>query len=140
MEASNHGCLPENYMDNNPQPQQQWRVEHKPFDDSLQNHPIFRSHIFNKISLPTLESESTYEHRLNFKYIGVQIVQIVTSNLAAANIYYRKKVNININTMKFSHLILARVHSTLNPTENSRLDHQFLNRISFFKTFARTSY
>ena len=118
-----HGHL-DNENDNddgNLRPHQQRRFELEPYEEHLAIHPIFRSHRFNEISLATLESDTASEHRLNFKYIDVQIIRIITSNVAAANVYSRKRPNVNQNTLKFSRLILAKIHSTLLPTENTKL-------------------
>ena len=108
-------------VDDNPRPQQQRRVEFAPYDEHLLMHPIFRSSLFKEISLATLESESASQNRLNFKYMDVQIIRIITSSAAAANVYSRKRPNLNQNSMKFSRLILAKIHSTVHPSENAKL-------------------
>lgn len=107
--------------DVNPRPNRQRRVELEPYEEQLSLHPIFRSHLFDEISLATLESDGASQHRLTFKYIDVQIIRIITSSAAAANVYSRKRPNANQNTMKFSRLILAKVHSTINPSDNAKL-------------------
>ena len=94
--------------DINPRPNRQRRVELESYEEQLSLHPIFRSHLFDEISLTTLESDGASQHRLTFKYIDVKIIRIITSSAAAANVYSRKRPNLNQNTMKFSRLILPR--------------------------------
>ena len=108
-------------LDDNPRPQQERRVDLEPYEDQLTSHPIFTSNLFNEISLATLESDNASQNRFTFKYIDVQIIRIITSNAAAANVYSRKRQNINQNTMNFSRLILGKIHSTSNLSENSKL-------------------
>ena len=107
--------------DSNPRPTQQRRLELEPFKEQLAIHLIFRQHLFKKISLSTLESDTANDNRLSFKYIDVQLIRVITSSIATANMYVRKRTNTCQNTMKFSRLFLAKVHSTLYPSENSKL-------------------
>ena len=107
--------------DINPRPNRQRRVELESYEEQLSLHPIFRSHLFDEISLTTLESDGASQHRLTFKYIDVHRIRIITSSAAAVNVYSRKRPNVNQNIMKFSCLILAKVHSITNPSDNAKL-------------------
>ena len=101
---------------------QQRRMTLQPFDDHLQNHPIFTHPNFEEVSLSVLKSEDAIRHRLNFKYIDVQLIRLITSNQCGASVYSKRRLNIvHQNSMKFTRLILARVVSSLHPDENIQL-------------------
>jgi hypothetical protein len=102
--------------------QQRRRLILQPFDDQLSTHVIFTNPRFKEISLSTLESEDAIQNQLNFKYIDLQILRIITSSQTGANVYSSRKRNSNQqNSMKFSRLILARIHSVHFSEDNSRL-------------------
>lgn len=107
--------------DINPRPYQNQRMmtSMTPFDNQLSNHVLFTNPRFNEISLSTLESENAIRNKLNFKYIDLQLIRLITSNESSANVYSKKKGQGQLSTMKFTRLILARVCSSLD--DNSRL-------------------
>ena len=107
--------------DINPRPYQNQRMmtSMTPFDNQLSNHVLFTNPRFNEISLSTLESENAIRNKLNFKYIDLQLIRLITSNESSANVYSKKKGQGQLSTMKFTRLILARVCS--NSDDNSRL-------------------
>ena len=107
--------------DINPNPAQMVRVEMLPFDEQLANHVLFTSPNFSEVSLTVLKSDDEIRNRLNFKFIDLQILRIITSNQAAANVYFRKRNISNNTTVKFTRLILCRVHSTNSPEDNGKL-------------------
>ena len=108
-------------QDQNPNPSQVARREIMPFDAQLNNHVLFSSVKFSEVSLTVLKSDDAIRNRLNFKYIDLQILRIITSNQAAANVYSRKRSISNTTTIKFTRLILCRVHSTDSPEDNTKL-------------------
>ena len=67
--------------------QQRRRLILQPFDDQLSNHVIFTNPRFKEISLSTLKNEDAIQNQLNFKYIDLQILRIITSSQAGANVY-----------------------------------------------------
>ena len=68
--------------------------------------------------LSVLQYESAIDNNPNFNYIDLKIILIITSDQVGANVYYWNKKNENQNTMKFSHLVLYKVHSTINKYDN----------------------
>ena len=107
--------------DINPNPAQMVRVEMLPFDEQLANHVLFTSPNFSEVSLTVLKADDAIRNRLNFKFIDLQLLRIITSNQSAANVYSRKRTNNNNMTIKFSRLILCRVHSLNSPEDNGKL-------------------
>ena len=108
--------------DINPRPNQSQRMMTEnmtPFDNQLSNHVLFTNRRFNEISLSILESENAICNKLNFKYIDLQLIRLITSNESSANVYSKKKGQGQVSTMKFTRLILARVCSKSD--DNSRL-------------------
>ena len=75
--------------DTNPRPTQNRRLmpNMTPFDNQLTNHVIFTSPRFKEISLFILESDNAIRNKLNFKYIDLQLIQLITSNKSSANVY-----------------------------------------------------
>ena len=73
-------------QDQNPNPSQVARREMMPFDAQLNNHVLFSGVKFTEVSLTVLKSDDAIRSRLNFKYIDLQILRIITSNQAAANV------------------------------------------------------
>eukprot|EP00957_Ditylum_brightwellii_P194957 14853194-Ditylum_brightwellii.AAC.1 len=68
-----------------------------------------------------LEANNAVHQQLMFKYIVLQIIQIITvCPKSTANTYICRANTMN-NDVKFSCLILCKVHSVLHPDENSRL-------------------
>ena len=67
-----------------------------------------------------LEPDDTINHNVNFKYIDLQILRIITSVQSGANAYSWKSNN-NQSTLKFSRLIPAKVCTKSNIKENSEL-------------------
>lgn len=111
----------DNNQGNGQPPTQQIRSSLQPFDSQLLNHIIFRSPNFTEVSLSILKSDNAIENRLNFKYIDLQILRLITSSQAGANVYSRKRIQTSSNSMKFSRLILCRVHSQRYPEDNHQL-------------------
>ena len=79
--------------DINPRPNQIRRSmpNMTPFDNQLSNHVLFTNRRFNEISLSILESENAICNKLNFKYIDLQLIRLITSNESSANVYSKKK-------------------------------------------------
>jgi hypothetical protein len=111
----------DNGQGNGQPPTQQIRSSLQPFDSQLSNHIIFRSPNFSEVSLSILKSDNAIENRLNFKYMDLQILRLITSSQAGANVYSRKRIQTSSNSMKFSRLILCRVHSQRYPEDNHQL-------------------
>ncbi len=108
--------------DGNGQPPRQIRrTVLQPFDTSLSNHILFRNVNFSEVSLSTLKSDDAIQHRLNFKYIDLQILRIITSSQSGANVYSRKRVQTSSNSMRLSRIILCRVYSQLYLEDNNKL-------------------
>ena len=97
-------------LNNQPSPQQR-RITFKAFDSQLHNHVIFNNPHFSKVSLSALEGQNSIEKNFNFKFIDLQVLQIITSNQSGANVYSSKRNNTNQSTMKFNRLILSIFHS-----------------------------
>ena len=79
--------------DTNPRPTQNRRLmpNMTPFDNQLTNHVIFTSPQFKEISLSILESDNAIRNKLNFKYVDLQLIRLITSNESSANVYSEKK-------------------------------------------------
>ena len=105
--------------------QQQQRARHvlSPFDNAERNHSVFRSPRYSAISLETLTQEDAIEHKLNFKYLDLQLLRIVTPSVqsgAGANVYYRRQQQ--NATVRFIRIFLCRViSSTTNVQDSSKL-------------------
>ena len=66
-------------LNNRPSPQlRQIMINH--FDSQLHNNVIFNNPSFSEISLSALEGQHYVENNLNFKFINLKILQIITSN------------------------------------------------------------
>ena len=111
----------DNGQGNGQPPTQQIRFSLQPFDSQLLNHIIFRSPNFTEVSLSIQKSDNAIENMLNCKYIDLQILHLITSTQAGANVYLRKIIQTSSNSMKFSRLILCRVHSQRYPEDNHQL-------------------
>ena len=81
-----------NLNDLNPRPNQRQRVIMEPFDSFLSNNILFTNPLFEEISLQELEHDDAMSKRLNFKYIDLLILRIITSSQLTANVYSRKKI------------------------------------------------
>ena len=90
-----------------------------PFNNQLSTHVLFTNPQFKEISLSIIESDKAIQNKLNFKYIDLQLIWLITSNESSANVYSEKKGQGQQSTTKFTRLILARVCS--NSDENSWL-------------------
>ena len=109
-------------VDLNPRPNQRQRTVFEPFDSLLTSHLIFTHPLFNEISLGALEHDKAIENNLNFKYIDLMILRLITSSQVSANVYSKKKGQaMNHNQMKFSRLILCKVVSSYTEEENARV-------------------
>ena len=87
----------------------------------MRNHVIFANPCYLEISLSVIELENAIQNKLNFKYIGLQVIRITTSNQSAENVYSLKRNKPNQITMDFTRLILSRVHYVTNRDDNSLL-------------------
>ena len=105
--------------DTNERAQQIQKIVFEPYDISLSNNVLFTNARFTAISLAILESSEAIKHKLNFKYIDLQIIRVITSNQSVVNVYRKKKSNEVSGQMKFSRLFLARVCS--DGDDNARL-------------------
>ena len=85
---------------NNQPSQQLRRIMIESFDIQLHNHVIFNSPHFSKISLSAPEVQNAIENNLNFKFINLQGLQIITSNQSGAKVYYRNMNNASQSTTK----------------------------------------
>ena len=103
-------------------PLQQARHVLQPFDSTISNHPVFRHPRITEVSVSQLEREDAIRLKLAFKYIDLQIIRVITagSSTAGANTYSRR-TNAQKEGVKFSRLLMCKVHSTLHPEQNSRL-------------------
>ena len=106
-------------------PQQRLRIVNAPVDNTLLLNFAF-SHMCQEISLAELEREDAISLGLNYKYIDLQLLRIITSSqTAGANIYNRRvagpRNNINSNQTRFSRLFLFRQFSPNNPHDSSKL-------------------
>ena len=100
---------------------QRRRTSLQPFDDALSNHVCFVNSNIEEVSLSTLRSDDAIKSQLNFKYINVQILRIITSNQAGANVYSKKQLQISTNCLKFNRLFSCRIHSEKYCEENNEL-------------------
>ena len=100
---------------------QQTRVLMEPYDNQLSNNHIFRNPSFTEVSLSVLESDNAVHNTLFFKYINLQIIRFVTSCPTSSANAYPRRTNTTNDGVKFTHLILSKVHSALHPDYNSRL-------------------
>ena len=105
--------------DTNERAQQRQKIVYEPYDISLSNNVLFTNARFTAISLAILESTEAIKHKLNFKYIDLQIIRVITSNQSVVNVYRKKKSNEVSGQIKFSRLFLARVCS--DKDDNARL-------------------
>lgn len=107
--------------------QQRPRVINSPIDINLNNHVVFSSARFQEITLTDLERTDAIRFRLNFKFIDLQLLRIITSSHQnGANIYSNRRGstgarNIASNQTRFSRLFLFRSYSSNNPQISSKL-------------------
>ena len=80
-----------NEGERNPRPQQRLRIPLHPFDATIRNHVLFRDTLFEEIPLSVLESDDAIENQLNFKFIDLQVLRIITSSQSGANVYQKKE-------------------------------------------------
>ncbi len=91
----------------------------EPFDIQLTNNTLFCNTRFTEVSLSQLKSKDAVKQQLMFKYIGLQIICIITACAkSTANTYTHKNNTMNDN-VKFTGLILCQVNLVLHPDENS---------------------
>ena len=105
----------------NERPNQQARVRMEPYDNQLSNNHIFRNQSFTEVSLSVLKSDNAVHNRLFVKYINLQIIRFVTSCPKSSANAHPRRTNTTNDGVKFTHIILSKVHSTLHPDDNSRL-------------------
>ena len=107
-------------QDPNSRPLQRARKTTQPYDEGLRDQVIF-SDIFQEISLSTLESENAMENaNINFSFIDLQLLRLITSKDTSANVYSRRKSETR-SAHKFTRLLLARVLSEKYQEDNARL-------------------
>ena len=104
-----------------PSPSQQRNIVCETYDSQLQTHVTFRSPIFDAVLLSTIESDNAIQNQIDFKYIDIQILRIITSSQEGANVYSRNRINSSQNIFIFSRLILAHVCYKFNVEDNQRL-------------------
>ena len=93
-----------------------------PFDNDLKDNVVFDDEFYSEITLSLLESDDAIEHDLNFKYIDLIILRIINPPPSSvANVYTRRLAVNKKDTMKFSRLFLAKVYSSKNTSENTKL-------------------
>ena len=68
-----------------------------------------------------LAGDDPYQYNLNFRYIDIQIIRIITSTQDGAQEYSRKAKNQNQSSLRFTRLILGRVIQIRTLDYNSRL-------------------
>ena len=105
--------------------QQRLRISNSPVDTSLNNHVGFFNR-FEEINISDLETSYAIRLRLNFKYIDLQLIRIITSSQNGANIYSNRRGgsgarNINSSQTRFSRLFLFRTFSPNNPQDSTKL-------------------
>ena len=103
--SSSSSCSP--CTDNNPRPNQNRRLipNMTPFNNQLSTHVLFTNPRFKEISLCILELDKAIHNKLNFKYVNLQLIQLITSNESSANVYWKKKWQGQHLTIKFTCLI-----------------------------------
>ena len=121
MDDNNNDELNLSQDDLNPRPNQRQRTIMQPYDPLLNDHILFRNRLFEEISISVLEGEDAISQRLNFKYIDLLILRVITSSQLTANVYSRKNGYNNQNQMKFSRLILCKIVSSNIEDENNRV-------------------
>lgn len=122
-ERRNRNHHDNNANDMNPAPNQRPRLPvDGPFDNQLAGNPIF-SNRFSEITLSVLESkEQAIRSNLNFKYINVFILRIITpAPSSSANVYNRNRNGHNQNAVSFSRIFLAKIHSYAHVEDTNRL-------------------
>ena len=82
---------------------------------------IFNNPRFSKISLSSLEGQNAIENNRNYKFTNIKVLRIITSSKSGANVYSHEMNNSNQITMKFTRLIISRVHSNQYLEYNTRL-------------------
>ena len=105
--------------------QQRLRMSNSPVDRSLNNHVVFFNR-FEEINISDLETSDAIRLRLNFKYIDLQLIRIITSSQNGVNIYSNRRGgpggrNINSSQTRFSRLFLFKTFSPNNPQDSTNL-------------------
>ena len=63
----------------NPRPRQRFRgTTLLPMDATHNEHAFFSNSLITEVRLQTLESEDALDHNLNFKYIDLQMIRVIT--------------------------------------------------------------
>ena len=77
----------------NPRPRQRFRgTTLLPMDATHNEHAFFSNNLITEVRLQTLESEDALDHNLNFKYMDLQMMRVITpAPQSTANTYQRKK-------------------------------------------------
>ena len=86
---------------NDPTEIQRRREVAQPFDLNLSTHIIFNQRICSEILIHKLERDDAFSHQLNFKYIDLQIQQIIIANQVFAQVYFCKSRTQQNNNLKF---------------------------------------
>ena len=94
----------------------------EPYDDQAMNHRSFVSPRFSEISLGMLKSDNAQDHGLNFKYMNLQLLRLITQQPSGANVYKKNRQGGNSGKeMKYERLFLCRIHSEQYPDDNSKV-------------------
>ena len=97
----------------NPRPRQRFRgTTLLPMDATHNEHAFFSNNLITEVRLQTLESEDALDHNLNFKYMDLQMMRVITpAPQSTANTYQRKKTGNSNSAVTFSRMFLCKVHS-----------------------------
>ena len=110
-------------VDLNPRPLQRFRgTTLLPMDATHAEHPFFNSRLISEVRLQTLESEDALDHNLNFKYMDLQMMRVITpAPQSTANTYQRKKTGNSNSAVTFSRMFLCKVHSPDHHDDHNRI-------------------
>eukprot|EP00957_Ditylum_brightwellii_P057093 4326890-Ditylum_brightwellii.AAC.1 len=120
LDGSFHACNG-NGGGANDHPNQHAQNVMEPFDNHISNNPVFCNARFIEVSLAKLEANNAVHQQLMSKYIDLQIIQIITACPKSTKDMYICMTNTMKYNVKFSCLILSKVHSVLHPDGNSYL-------------------
>ena len=102
------------------------------FNIEQQDHPVFKEG-YEEITLKSLESKNAIGMKLNFKYIDLLLVRIISPNRRngtpiVASTYKRNKVSNVESQVSYDRLYLFKVHSNNHVKQNQKLVYIFLSK------------